>query len=185
MNKIILGAVAALSLSAAAVSAQAATFLLTYTSPDAPTSADLVLTVDNTAISPGVFEILGVTGSVGADTVLAITPNPTAPVASISADGLFIFDNNFFSAPPVLSNPGLLFHSATVEYNLFSNTPTQYQLYSAPADVNGNFHYGATSIGSLSVTAVPEPASWAMMLTGFFGLGSLLRARRTRVLVRA
>ncbi|HKR87036.1 MAG TPA: PEPxxWA-CTERM sorting domain-containing protein, partial [Phenylobacterium sp.] len=26
--------------------------------------------------------------------------------------------------------------------------------------------------------AVPEPATWAMMLTGFFGLGGMLRARR-------
>ncbi|HEY2357687.1 MAG TPA: PEPxxWA-CTERM sorting domain-containing protein, partial [Phenylobacterium sp.] len=25
---------------------------------------------------------------------------------------------------------------------------------------------------------VPEPASWAMMILGFFGLGSALRARR-------
>jgi hypothetical protein len=28
-------------------------------------------------------------------------------------------------------------------------------------------------------TGVPEPASWALMLTGFFGLGALLRRRRT------
>jgi hypothetical protein len=25
---------------------------------------------------------------------------------------------------------------------------------------------------------VPEPATWALMLTGFFGLGSLLRRQR-------
>ena len=30
----------------------------------------------------------------------------------------------------------------------------------------------------LSSTAVPEPASWALMLTGFFGLGGALRRRR-------
>ena len=31
---------------------------------------------------------------------------------------------------------------------------------------------------------VPEPATWALMLTGFFGMGTMLRSRR-RVLVRA
>lgn len=38
--------------------------------------------------------------------------------------------------------------------------------------------------GSLTTTAVggvPEPASWAMILIGFGGLGSVLRSRRTHV----
>jgi hypothetical protein len=30
-----------------------------------------------------------------------------------------------------------------------------------------------------AVSAVPEPASWAMMLLGFGGLGAVLRRRRT------
>ncbi len=34
------------------------------------------------------------------------------------------------------------------------------------------------TIGS-GVAAVPEPATWAMMLLGFFGLGSTIRARRS------
>jgi hypothetical protein len=34
-----------------------------------------------------------------------------------------------------------------------------------------------------SVLGVPEPATWAMMLTGFFGLGSVLRRRRAALAV--
>lgn len=32
--------------------------------------------------------------------------------------------------------------------------------------------------GTVTLTAVPEPATWAMMLVGFGGLGALLRRRR-------
>ena len=38
---------------------------------------------------------------------------------------------------------------------------------------------------NLSVSPVPEPASWAMMLTGFLGLGAMMRSarRRTRLAI--
>ena len=35
--------------------------------------------------------------------------------------------------------------------------------------------------GTLSGSATPEPASWALMLVGFGGLGAVLRSRRARV----
>lgn len=49
----------------------------------------------------------------------------------------------------------------------------------AVADINaavgGNFAFGGTLSPGV---AVPEPATWAMMLLGFFGLGGALRARK-------
>jgi hypothetical protein len=39
--------------------------------------------------------------------------------------------------------------------------------------MNGDFNWRITEGGG-----IPEPASWALMLTGFFGLGGALRARR-------
>ena len=56
----------------------------------------------------------------------------------------------------------------------------------------GNFTYDSTGF-ALTVTgqdpagggAVPEPATWAMMLLGFFGMGSALRSRRGVVRRRA
>jgi hypothetical protein len=35
-----------------------------------------------------------------------------------------------------------------------------------------------TLTGTLDLPAVPEPATWAMMLVGFFGLGAAIRVRR-------
>jgi hypothetical protein len=37
------------------------------------------------------------------------------------------------------------------------------------------------AIDNISISAVPEPATWAMMILGFFGLGSALRSQRRRV----
>jgi probable HAF family extracellular repeat protein len=34
-----------------------------------------------------------------------------------------------------------------------------------------------------TISAVPEPSTWAMMLTGFFGAGALVRRRRGVALV--
>jgi hypothetical protein len=31
------------------------------------------------------------------------------------------------------------------------------------------------------VSAVPEPATWAMLIIGFFGLGSAIRSKRARL----
>jgi hypothetical protein len=38
---------------------------------------------------------------------------------------------------------------------------------------------GATgAVGATLSNAVPEPATWAMMITGVFAIGSMLRRRR-------
>ena len=48
--------------------------------------------------------------------------------------------------------------------------------------VEGN---GSPSVLNLAVTAVPEPATWAMMVLGFFGLGAMLRSRGKRDMIAA
>ncbi len=41
-----------------------------------------------------------------------------------------------------------------------------------------DFTTSGQAIGTLSATTVPEPATWALMLVGFGGLGVTLRSRR-------
>jgi choice-of-anchor C domain-containing protein len=44
--------------------------------------------------------------------------------------------------------------------------------------------YGA-ALDNISISSVPEPTSWALMLVGFGGLGMAVRSRRSRVAVCA
>ena len=44
--------------------------------------------------------------------------------------------------------------------------------------------YGA-AIGNVSVVAVPEPATWGMMVVGLFGLGAVLRSNRRAAVLSA
>ena len=50
--------------------------------------------------------------------------------------------------------------------------------------LNGNAPIGTSFQGTLNWNAVPEPATWAMMLIGFGAIGASIRRRRTRVAVR-
>ncbi len=43
---------------------------------------------------------------------------------------------------------------------------------------------GGTYAGDLNYTAVPEPAAWAMMISGFGFVGAMMRRRRTKLSVR-
>ena len=178
-------ACAALAVAAASAPAQASTWLLNYVSDGGtPLAATLMLDVSDTMNGAGAFDVLNVlSGNVDGDLITSLTPNPGHPFAINSPDGLFSFDNNFWpTSDPHLSSPGLLFNSATFEYNLFSNGPGSYTLYKAQ---NGS--YGANSNGRLTVTAgVPEPATWTLMIAGFGLAGAALRRRRLQpVAIRA
>ena len=189
--KIALGLAAATVLGAG--HAQAATWLLTYvdTNGAAPAKATLTVQTLDTLDAVGGYDITGVTGAVDGDAVTGLIANPRKPYASYSADGMFIFDNVFFAkAAPLLSNPGLFFSGASGnEYNLFSDSPTVYELYQARPGVA----YLEHSVGVLSAQtvaplgglrnleqgAIPEPAAWTMMILGIGGVGALLRRRQT------
>jgi len=79
-------------------------------------------------------------------------------------------------------------HTGTLNPNLFSPLPT---LTLNPADVatsfaravlrqNGGVLRADGTIGTVSVSAVPEASTWAMMLLGFAGLGFVGYRRATR-----
>ena len=55
---------------------------------------------------------------------------------------------------------------------------------SAVYNTHGNL-FGRSATGGVGVSAVPEPAAWALMLVGFGGLGGALRLKRRSTLVEA
>lgn len=182
-------ALAAMAMAALPGSAQAANFLLHYDSTGAaPLVADLTVTTSDVLNAVGGYDVIGISGDVSGDEITGLTVNTDQPNARYSADCWFIFDNVYYPGAPELSSWGLLFTSATHEYNLFSDNATQYELYQATPGVG----YTANSVGSLfssqvhlghpqnseAAAAVPEPTSWLTMAVGFGLLGGLMRNNR-------
>jgi hypothetical protein len=187
MNRVLKLALGLAAASALAGHAQAATWVLDYTATNggAPAEASLTLETASTLDAAGGYDVTSITGEVDGETVTGLIANPDQPFASYSSDGMFIFDNVFYAdSSPVLSNPGLFFSGASGdEYNLFSDSATQYELYKATSGVG----YQADSVGVLAyrdppsisdVGGIPEPAAWMMMILGFGSVGALLRRRR-------
>lgn len=108
------------------------------------------------------FYDVGGTGPVGVDPLTVTFAGATALVS-----------NDFTP-----STTGWLYNAMSFTANAATATIT----FNASA-TGGNLLSG---IDNIQVSTVPEPASWAMMLVGLFGLGAALRiSRRQRGLARA
>jgi len=161
----------------AAMPVQAGHFIGTYTSSSQPFLAHLNFTTSDTVNGVGAYDVLSISGDVDGDAITGLITNPAQPNQGTSPDGLFYFDNDYYSTTPVFDGGGILFSTASgTEYNFWGNNPTSYTLYSA--NVNG---YSFNSNGTFDVSvAVPEPASWALMVAGFGVAGFAMRNRRQR-----
>jgi hypothetical protein len=77
------------------------------------------------------------------------------------------------NSSPLTGNYGVW----TGEHYSFTATGTSETIEFKSLDTSGLPSYG-NEITNVSVLAVPEPATWALMLAGFGGMGVALRSRR-------
>lgn len=164
----------------AATSAQAAMFGFTFAGTGI--SGAGTFTTTDTLVG-GYYTITGITGSVTAGMAAPIA------IASLDAPGSFEVNDNLLSpTDPFFDVFGVSFtlaNAAATDVNIYYSTSSSaYRYYRTNA--NGNA-VGPTALTSFTLTpvaaAVPEPASWAMMLGGFALAGMALRRRQTRTAV--
>jgi len=160
-------AIAAAMLLFAPAGAEATVYNYDFTSTDGLLNAEGAFTVTGD-------EITGVTGALSGlvtQTINAIAPSTALYGYSTSPDGAFYYDNVLSAAAnPYLDIGGVLFTTTQNPggyWNLWGNSPGNYSLFeSAPGR-----GYPIQESGNLTVSAVPEPSTWAMLLLGFAGLG--------------
>jgi hypothetical protein len=82
--------------------------------------------------------------------------------------------------PPLTAFMPLAHDTAGINYFVWANSMS-------PTSSSWNYHFDGGDAQFTAIFAeagaVPEPATWAMMLIGFLGLGSVLRHERSRVRV--
>jgi hypothetical protein len=171
MMKIGLIAIAVASLIGGAVPAAAATFVLHYTATAGtilPTTADFRIVTSDDLNAIGGYDILSASGSVNGVAIDGLAP--------IDPPG-FRTDNVFFIGGPVFNDLGLGWTSGAATGNLWWKGGTYILGQYDPTISSGPQFFNRTS-GDLTVAAVPEPASWALLIIGFGALGSAQRRRR-------
>jgi hypothetical protein len=180
-----IGALAGLAIGATLLASTAQATIYTVDAiNDRPSWLDTLIdaapttTYDFTVIDPSTLWSAGAGTyrSSTADGIDPTLPNPEAPMGF----GQYTFDG--FTA-----NFGALVGEDASHFFLIGTGPTDLSGLSGEIHVgywDGVGEYGDNS-GSqtLSITVVPEPSTWAMMLAGFVGLGfaALGRGRKVRI----
>jgi len=179
----------AFALAATVSTAQAATWDVTFTGLGGGANTDtaaFTLSTADTLNSAGGYNILGVAGSVNGLAITGFISPGTAGTHFISTNGMWNLDNVLFPTAPYESNNGWGFTLAGgSEVNIWATSPSSHVVANgAPGSGNAiqfaaGGRYSSVRFGTLDLTsAVPEPASWALMICGFGLAGATLRQRR-------
>jgi hypothetical protein len=198
-----IGMVAVLSLIAVAPAAVAQTYNFTFTGNSGMDASGTIFVASGVALS-GSINVINVPfesfpGTTNASGDLVPDPASPSPLTLVNHDGDdAIIDNIVFpGAPPtdqVLDDDGLGFASGPYQdsvhfntlINLWGNSPSSYTLFVAEAQLDGSGNVigdpqwvYVLEDGSLTLTAVPEPSTNALVILGALTVGfALIRRRR-------
>lgn len=159
---------AASLIAAAAMPASAAQYSFSF-SGLGRTASGILTTTDTPFASRGqsAVTITGITGTINA---LAIT----------GLNGFVGSDNLYYlTGPSFLDGSGLGFTASDGSQTslFYQDSASSYRI----TTLTGGFASGTVTATSAPVTAVPEPAGWAMMIAGMALVGGVLRRRRIAV----
>ena len=194
MKTLALAAAAALSMAAASGSAQAAQqdYTFTGTTSQGSFSGSVSLDVENGHAVSGGGTITG--AGLGVEDFSLVTAS--SPGAIDNGGGLFQYRSNggddligLDDAVPLTgngilfaANPGTPVYGGNLLFGAYANSDGSYSNFFYGTSTTGFRFYeqgGPTTILA-SISAAPEPASWALMVGGVGLLGGMLRLRRAR-----
>jgi hypothetical protein len=112
-----------------------------------------------------------VTGAIGGGAIISLLP------ATTHSPGDFIADNVLFpSADPVHNDAGALFTMGADEWNIWGNGPGSYSMWHSTIGHN----WDVQTTGTMTIAAIPEPDTYAMMLAGLGLMGFIARRRKQK-----
>ena len=127
-------------------------------------------------------EVTAISGQISGlvdQNISSVTLNPNFSGPAYSPDGSFIYNNLYHPSGMAFDIDGVLFATAQNPggyWNLWGNSPGNYSLWESVSPYN----YPIEESGTLSVAAVPELSTWAMLGLGFAGLSVAGRSRPSR-----
>jgi hypothetical protein len=104
--------------------------------------------------------------------------NAVSPSYLLSADGADFYNNTYKPGTDYFAGQGIELEGAGFAFNIYTGSVAGYGACSGTcASVPTTNYYNPGDLGTLSITAVPEPAAWAMMIGGLGLIGLVLRRR--------
>lgn len=182
MKNQMMAAVAAAALALAAPAAQAATIfnLIDQTVLDATGTENFGATIDSLGLFSHSFTFTTTGFSDASGSVISIrsaSGGKDLDFSSIDLDGVFAFTADFGVGHE--PNDSWTLDTAHIAAGVHTIHVNGQVFSTGPVGTPRAASYGGTI--NVESMAVPEPGTWALMITGFGGAGALLRRRRQAV----